>query len=128
MKHHPKIPFPLRSRYTLLARLPKSDLLALPCVPTSIERALGLGFHPPYFFRLYARPIYTRFACLLPRRTTTAMAPDASHLDDVSPEDFVRRVRELQLERDRQDRERAADLEREILQSREQRRVRRAGE
>ena len=77
---------------------------------------------------LTVRPIYTGFVCLLPLRTTTTMASDAAHLDDVSPEDFVRRVRELQLERDRQDRERAADLEREILQSREQRRVRRAGE
>jgi len=85
---------------------------------------------PLTLVHLGARPVYTRFVCLLPLRTTTAtaMAPDAAHLDDVSPEDFVRRVRELQLQRDRQDRERAADLEKDILQSREQRRVRRAGE
>ena len=48
--------------------------------------------------------------------------------DDVSPEDFLRRVREMTLERDREDRQRAADLEKDILQSREQRRARRAGE
>lgn len=57
------------------------------------------------------------------------MAPDTPTMDDdVSPEDFLKRVREMTLERDREDRQRAADLEKDIIQSREQRRARRAGE
>jgi hypothetical protein len=58
-----------------------------------------------------------------------AMAPDAPNPDDdLSPQDFLRRVRQMTLERDREDKQRATDLEKEISQSREQRRARRAGE
>jgi hypothetical protein len=46
---------------------------------------------------------------------------------DVSPEDFLRHVREMTEDRDREDRKRAVDLEKDIMRSREQRRQRRAG-
>src|ERR1700748_359891 len=48
-------------------------------------------------------------------------------LDQVSPEEFLRHVKQISEERDREDRKRAADLEKDIQQSREQRRKRRAG-
>jgi hypothetical protein len=48
--------------------------------------------------------------------------------DDVSPEEFLRHVRELGVQKDMEDRKRAEDLEREIQRSREARRARRAGE
>lgn len=47
--------------------------------------------------------------------------------DDSSPQDFLRRVREMTEERDREDRQRVTEIEKDILQSREQRRARRAG-
>jgi hypothetical protein len=48
--------------------------------------------------------------------------------DDLSSEDFLRRVKTLTETKDREDRQRAADLEKDIIQSREQRKARRAGE
>jgi hypothetical protein len=53
--------------------------------------------------------------------------PAMSETDDVSPQEFLKHVREMTESRDREDRKRAADLEKDIAQSREQRRQRRAG-
>ena len=47
---------------------------------------------------------------------------------DVSPEEFLRHVRELGAQKDLEDKKRAEDLEKEIQKSREARRARRAGE
>jgi hypothetical protein len=55
------------------------------------------------------------------------MASDPQAEDDLSPQDFLRRVREMTEERDREDRQRVTNIEKDILQSREQRRARRAG-
>jgi hypothetical protein len=55
------------------------------------------------------------------------MASETIQQDDLSPEDFLKRVKQLTEVRDREDRQRAADLEKDILESREQRKARRAG-
>jgi hypothetical protein len=47
--------------------------------------------------------------------------------DNVSTQEFLKHVREMTESRDREDRKRAEDLEKDIAQSREQRRQRRAG-
>jgi hypothetical protein len=54
------------------------------------------------------------------------MASPAS--DELSPSDFVKKIRELGEKRDHEDAERFAMLERDILQGREERMARRAGE
>jgi len=56
------------------------------------------------------------------------MAPEASNVDnDVSPEEFLKRLHQLTSTQEAEDRARAAELEKDILHSREQRRARRAG-
>lgn len=48
--------------------------------------------------------------------------------EDLSPSDFVRKIRELGEKKDSEDAERVAMLEQDILKGREERAARRAGE
>jgi hypothetical protein len=54
-------------------------------------------------------------------------ASESKH-DDLSPSEFVKKIRELGEQRDKEDAERFAQLELEISKGREERAARRAGE
>jgi hypothetical protein len=56
-----------------------------------------------------------------------AMSALRNH-EDLSPSDFVKKIRELGEKKDSEDAERLASLERDILKGREERAARRAGE
>lgn len=53
-------------------------------------------------------------------------APNSSN--DLSPSEFVQSIRELGSKKDKEDQERLAGIERDILQGRKEREARRAGE
>jgi hypothetical protein len=53
---------------------------------------------------------------------------DMANADDLSPSEFVQKIRELGEKKDAEDAERLAALEKEIEQGRREREMRRAGE
>lgn len=68
---------------------------------------------------------------LLPITLTCALAmsstSDPNNHEDISPADFVKKIRELGEQRDREDAARFAQLEQDIAKGREERAARRAG-
>jgi hypothetical protein len=97
--------------------------------PRSLE--FYYGVHLRVLVLLFTRfccPVVLLFCCR-PSAVGFTMSSTTLHQhDDLSSEDFLRRVKTLTETKDREDRQRAADLEKDIIQSREQRKARRAGE